>query len=80
MATVHFTGRIYRGADGHQSLVLTAPGHYQVSDDKAAQLTADFPDEFTLVIEATPVNAPSRDDKPKKVETTPTKDTTKKAS
>ncbi len=70
MATVHFTGTIYRGADGQHSLVLTAPGHYQVSDEKAAQLTADFPHEFTRVVEKTPEKAPSRDATAKKVDTT----------
>ncbi len=69
MATVAFTGTIYRGADGSQSLVLTAPGQYQVSDDKAAQLTTDFPREFALVVEQTPVKAPSRDAMTKKVDT-----------
>jgi len=69
MATVHFTGRVYRGADGHNSLVLTAPGQYQVSDEKAAQLTTDFPHEFTRVVEETPEKAPSRDATAKKVDT-----------
>jgi hypothetical protein len=68
MATVSFTGTIYRGADGQQSLVLTAPGQYQVSDEKAAQLVTDFPAEFGPVLEQTPVNAPSKDATPKKVE------------
>ncbi len=81
MATVAFTGTIYRGADGQQSLVLTAPGQYQVSDEKATQLTTDFPREFALVVEQQAVNAPSRDAMPKKVETAnPTKELTKKAS
>ncbi len=69
MATVAFTGTIYRGADGQQALVLTAPGQYQVSDAKAAQLTQDFPHEFALVVEQQPDKAPSRDATPKKVET-----------
>jgi len=80
MATVAFTGTIYRGADGHQSLVLTAPGQYQVSDDKATQLTTDFPREFALVVEQKTDKAPSRDATAKKVDTTTTKDTTKKTS
>lgn len=76
MATVAFTGTIYRGADGQQSLVLTAPGQYQVSDEKATQLTADFPREFALVVEQKADKAPSRDAMVKKVETdTNTKDT-----
>jgi hypothetical protein len=70
MATVAFTGTIYRGADGHQSLVLTAPGQYQVSDDKATQLTTDFPREFALVVEQKTDKAPSRDATAKKVDTT----------
>jgi len=70
MATVHFTGRIYRGADGHHSLVLTAPGQYQVSDDKATQLTTDFPREFALVVEQKTDKAPSGDATAKKVDTT----------
>jgi len=69
MATVAFTGTIYRGADGHQSLVLTAPGQYQVSDDKATQLTTDFPREFALVVEQKIDNALSRDATAKKVDT-----------
>jgi len=81
MATVHFTGRIYRGADGHQSLVLTAPGQYQVSDEKATQLTTDFPREFSLVLEDRPDKAPSKDAMAKKVDTaTQTKEPSKKAS
>ncbi len=69
MATVAFTGTIYRGADGHQSLVLTAPGQYQVSDEKATQLTTDFPREFALVVEQKPDKAPSGDATAKKVDT-----------
>ncbi len=81
MATVHFTGRIYRGADGHQSLVLTAPGQYEVSDDKATQLTTDFPHEFALVVEQKADKAPSMDADTKKVDTaTQTKEPAKKAS
>jgi hypothetical protein len=81
MATVAFTGTIYRGADGQQSLVLTAPGQYQVSDEKATQLTTDFPREFALVAEQQPEKAPSRDATVKKVETvTENKEPTKKAS
>ncbi len=81
MATVSFTGTIYRGADGQQSLVLTSPGQYQVSDEKATQFTTDFPDEFALVIEQKIDNAPSRDATPKKVEAANlTKEPAKKAS
>ncbi len=81
MATVAFTGTIYRGADGQQSLVLTAPGRYRVSDEKATQLTTDFPREFALVVEQTPVKAPSSDATTKKVDTaTQYKEPTKKAS
>ncbi len=81
MATVAFTGTIYRGADGQQALVLTAPGQYQVSDEKAAQLTTDFPREFALVVEQQPEKAPGKDATPKKVDTaTQTKEPTKKAS
>ncbi len=81
MATVAFTGTIYRGADGQQSLVLTSPGQYQVSDEKATQLTTDFPREFALVVEQTPLKAPSVDATIKKVETaTQTKEPTKKTS
>ncbi len=81
MATVHFTGHIYRGSDGSESLTLTAPGHYQVSDVKAAQLTQDFPAEFALVLEGKAEKAPSDDATIKKVES-PAKDdkSTKKAS
>lgn len=76
MATIAFTGTIYRGADGQQSLVLTSPGQYHVSDEKAAQLTTDFPREFALVVEQKTDKAPSRDATPTKVETdTNTKDT-----
>lgn len=74
MTTVHFTGTIYRGSDGSESLTLTAPGHYQVSDAKTAQLTQDFPGEFALVLEGKAVEVPSKDDTSKKVEA-PTKDT-----
>jgi hypothetical protein len=81
MATVAFTGTIYRGADGQQSLVLTAPGQYQVSEEKAMQLTTDFPREFALVVEQTPEKAPSDDATIKKVDTaTQYKELTKKAS
>ncbi len=81
MATVAFTGTIYRGADGQQSLVLTSPGQYQVSDEKATQLTTDFPREFALVVEQKTDKAPSRDATPKKVETANlTKEPAKKAS
>jgi hypothetical protein len=73
MATVHFTGHSYRGADGHHALVLTQPGHYQVSDEKATQLTRDFPHEFTLVLEGQAVEGFSKDDGAKKV-AIPTKD------
>lgn len=69
MATVSFTGTIYRGADGHQSLVLTAPGQYQVSDEKATQLTTDFPREFALVLQEKPDKGPSGDATAKKVDT-----------
>ncbi len=81
MALISFTGTIYRGADGQQSLVLTAPGQYQVSDDKATQLTTDFPREFALVLEEKPDKAPSRDATTKKVEpATQTAEPTKKTS
>lgn len=73
MATVHFTGSVYWGSDGSASLTLTTPGHYQVSDAKARQLTADFPHEFSLVLEGKADKAPSGDDSPKKVEA-PAKD------
>jgi hypothetical protein len=56
MATVHFTGDYYAGSDGPISLTLTQPGHYEVSPAKAAQLTADFPQEFSLVPEGTIVS------------------------
>ena len=69
MATVAFTGTIYRGADGQRSLVLTAPGQYEVSEDKATQLTTDFPREFALVVEQKADKAPSRDATAKKVDT-----------
>ncbi len=81
MATVAFTGTIYRGADGPQSLILTAPGQYEVSEDKATQLTTDFPREFAMVLEGKPDKAPIRDADTKKIETaTPTKEPAKKAS
>ena len=73
MATVHFTGTIYRGFDGSESLHLAIPGHYQVSDAKAAQLVADFPADFALVLEGKAVDAPSSDATIKKVEA-PVKD------
>ncbi len=81
MALVSFTGTIYRGADGQQSLVLTAPGQYEVSEDKATQLTTDFPREFALVVEQTPDKALSKDTMTNKVGTaTQTKELIKKAS
>ena len=85
MATVHFTGSSYRGFDGSESLTLTTPGHYQVSDAKAAQLTQDFPAEFALVLVGKAADAPSGDQTLKKV-AAPAKDakivssTAKKAS
>jgi hypothetical protein len=74
MATVHFTGTIYRGSDGSESLTLTTPGPYQVSDAKAAQLTQDFPAELALVLEGKAADAPSSDPETKKVDA-PAKDT-----
>ena len=73
MATIHFTGTVYRGTDGAESLTLTQPGEYQVSDAKAAQLAGDFPQEFSLVADQTPAKAPESDPASEKVET-PSKD------
>ena len=70
MATVHFTGTYYSGSDGMGSVTLRVPGHYQVSDAKAAQLLADYPQEFSLVLEGEetqPEKAPSADEKSEKV-------------
>ncbi len=68
MATVPFTGTLYRGSDGSQSLVLTTLGHYQVSDAKAAQFIADFPHEFALVPEGRAAKGSSSDPETKQVE------------
>ena len=68
MATVHFTGTSYRGSDGSDSLTLTTPGHYEISDAKAAQLTQDFPHEFALVLEGHAAEGSSKDETSKKVD------------
>ncbi len=71
MAQISFTGSRYSGADGANPLNLNQPGDYEVSDAKAAQLTQDFPHEFTHVVaeekkrapsETTPPEAPNTDE------------------
>ncbi len=65
MATVHFTGASYSGHDGATPIRFAAPGHYQVSEAKAQQLTHDFPREFTQVHEgkeSKAAKAPSADE------------------
>lgn len=70
MPTIHFTGLYYSGTDDTTALTFRAPGDYTVSEAKAAQLTHDFPHEFTRV---TPAKASGSDDTPKK-QSEPTKD------
>lgn len=78
MPSIHFTGTYYNGFDGPTQLVLAHPGVYDVSADKAAQLTQDFPHEFAPVIEAEvvaeqPATAASGDESAKQVDAaTPT--------
>jgi hypothetical protein len=70
MATIHFTGTSYSGHDGATPVRFVAPGDYEVSEAKAQQLAADFPQEFTQVLEGqdtTPIKAPSRDENDEKV-------------
>ena len=80
MATIHFTGDYYSGSDGVGSITLRQPGHYQVSDAQAAQLVADYPQEFSLVHEGEeakteePAKAPSSKLQPRDVAESP-KDT-----
>jgi hypothetical protein len=65
--TIHFTGTSYSGNDGANPVRFVAPGDYEVSDAKAQQLAADFPQEFTQVVtsvETTPAKAPSSDPEP----------------
>ena len=64
MATIHFTGTSYSGHDGATPVRLVAPGDYEVSEAKAQQLAADFPQEFTQV-ETQAAKDPSSDPAPK---------------
>ena len=49
MPKVYFSGDSYTSA----ALVCHAPGEYDTTDEKAAQVVADFPHEFAYVEEPT---------------------------
>jgi hypothetical protein len=61
MPSIHFTGQYYNGFDGPTQYTFDHEGVYEVSQEKADQLTQDFPHEFAPVIEAETVDtAPAK--------------------
>lgn len=61
MSAVKFTGATYTGFDNDTPISFTQPGHYEVSEEKARQLTEDFPGQFSRVIEGTATSAPANE-------------------
>ncbi len=69
MTTLHYSGESYL-APGY---AFTAPGDYEVPEDKAKQLLADFPEQFTAV----KINPPSTEQSSTPPAKGPSKDHTK---